>query len=41
MSTDMNRLLEMAKNSSVENEKRRNTNYKENVEYAGTQSKAC
>jgi predicted transcriptional regulator len=28
----MNRLLEMAKNSSVENEKRRRTNYKENVE---------
>jgi predicted transcriptional regulator len=32
MSMDMNRLLEMAKNSSVENEKRRKTNYKDNVE---------
>jgi hypothetical protein len=32
MSMDMNRLLEMAKNSSVENEKRRKTHYKENVE---------
>lgn len=32
MSMNTNRLLEMAKNSSVENEKRRKTNYKENVE---------
>ena len=32
MSMDMNRLLEMAKNNYAEKEKRRNTNYKENVE---------
>lgn len=32
MSMDMNSLVEMAKNSSVENEKRHKTNYKENVE---------
>lgn len=29
---DMNRLIEMAKNNSIEDEKRRKTNYKENVE---------
>jgi len=32
MSMDMNSLVEMAKNRSVENEKRRKTNYKDNVE---------
>jgi len=35
MSMDMNSLVEMAKNRSVENEKRRKTNYKENVELRG------
>jgi DNA-binding NarL/FixJ family response regulator len=32
MSMDMNNLVEMAKNRFAENEKRRKTNYKENVE---------
>ena len=41
MSMDMNSLVKMAKNRSVENEKRSRTNYKENVDYAGTQFRAC
>lgn len=32
MSMDKNNLVEMAKNRFAENEKRRKTNYKENVE---------
>lgn len=32
MSMNMNRLVEMGKNRFAENEKRRKTNYKENVE---------
>lgn len=32
MSMNMNNLVEMAKNSFAENEKRRRTNYEENVE---------